>query len=475
MFAVRIIQFCNWRRGALIGAIVGTVCASASAQSRQPKVFELKNGAFRPAAPVKLMSDAPKAPVVETPAKTVEPSCEKPRQPGDSTELLRMAAEIERLSRQSFQRSLLKLEDHSEQLDVALQLRLAAAERNKSPESAVRSAYRRRAEALKAAGVQTANLGQVGAAGWASESAYGQLLASSAAADWANARGDHLARQTWVDQSKRSAQNLLQHRGWDHRMGLTGDRQLLDAQAKATLPMQPGAAGQSQRNAAAVAQMRKMMDSHVTRLEQMQPRPGGNARPDELHAARARLLATTATMELRAGRKRAAKQSLLEADRHAALEFRDLQRFQKTGTAGLPELIRNFRGRKQLHQALVDAGFEIPNNHLAGRQRDLKSMADVAKRTLDRRGRNGADVAVVQGLALLERVRPFVKKRPAADAKSATPAGTVQPKVFNVQDEIKRSRGLVGTPGRGRGPIIRDIARPRTPPAPPATSETSTP
>jgi hypothetical protein len=448
MFAVRSIRFSRWSRCVVSVAIAVLATVPAVAQTARPKIYELKNGVLRPAAPVTLKSSARKGPVFETGGKPAVVYSTNRSGRSDVRELLRTAAEIERLSGQSFQRSLLNLEDHAEHLDVVLQLRLAAAERVKQPEAAQRMAYRKRAEALRAAAARTANLRRMGAAGWASESAYGQLLASSAAADWAKSRGDHLAQQTWAEQSKRFAQNLLKFRGWDHRLGLTGDRQLLDAQARAATTSQAAAADQSKRNAAEVVRLRKMIDSHVTRLEQMQPRPAGNTRPDELYAARARLLAATATMELMAGRTSAAKRALLDADRQAALEFRDLRKFHKTGTAGLPELIRNWRGRKQLQQSLIDAGFEIPNNHWAGRERDLKAMADIADRTLDRRGRNGADVAVVRGLVLLESARPFVKKA-AAVVRPATQPGRIHPKVFDVREEIQRSRGSAP------GPLIR--------------------
>ena len=481
---------------------VALAAGPAAAQSPQPKVFELKNGVFRPAAPVTLKSAAPSKPASKPEATLPQTAARSANRRGrtDARELLRTAAEIERLSRQSFQRSLLNLEDHAGQLDVVLQMRLAAADRHSHPEAARRAAYRHRAESLRQAAAQTASVGQIGAAGWASESAYGQLLASSAAADWAKARGDQLAQQTWAEQSKSVAQNLLRNRGWDHRMGLTGDRQLLDAQARAATAGGQGGAGQSQRNAAQVVRLRKMIDSHITRLEQSQQLPAGNTRPDELHAARARLLASTAGMELMAGRKNEAKRALLEADRHAALEFQDLRKFQQTGTAGLPELIRNWRGRKQLQQSLIDAGFEIPNNHWAGRARDLKAMTDIAENTLDRRGRNGADVAVVQGLVLLEQVRPFVKKKPAAGKKPAAEEKTAAPvsmKVFDVREEIAKARARVplldgrrphvstdktqsrrpssSATGSAPRPIIRDIPPRRTQPTPFPTGETSAP
>jgi len=464
---------------AAAATLTATCPPRGEAQSKRPKIYVLKDGAFQPQQPEpdNTQSAAFEAP----PRKPAPPNGSASKEnPAKFRRMTKLAAEIERLSGQAFHRALMDLDDYSAQLNVALQLRLAAADFGRNPQALRRAAFQNRAEALQAASVRTEQLQQPGAAGWASETAYSKLLASTSAADWAKSRGEHLQQQTWVQQSRKFAKQLLSFRGWDHQFGLTGDRQL--NQAKAQVVRTDANAAGKKANAAKLARLKETLNSHVARMQTgqthgLRPVGKGNTRPDQLHAAKFQLLRTTGQMELAAGRKQNARDAFLAADRQAVSEFRQLLKFHRTGTSGLADLTRNWRERKDVHQQLRDAGYEIPIAHWRDRQRDLRKLGKIAAQTLDRRGRAAADVAVVQGLMQLEKVRPFIRRRPQGkDAAGSAASQPVQPKIIDVRKELDRHRlrnnaNVVKSARRNDRTVSRQTPRRRTPPPRPARNE----
>lgn len=396
----------------------------------------------------------------------------------------RQAAEIERLCGRSFNRSLMELEDYADYLDVALQLRLAAAEHAPAPQRARIEAYHLRAKQLRRAAQQTTRFPRPGAAGWASESAMANLLASRASADWAKTSGDQKSFLSWVDQGKQFADKLLQFRGWEYRLGLANDRQLIDAAQLKSGSVARSNSGSPGVQPPDVAAMQQTLNSHVERITSMQRRRAGNTRPDELHAAKARLLEYTARTELAAGRKRSAVASWLQADREKAAEFEQLQKFARKGTASLGDLVRCWRQRDRLQRSMREAGQKVPRENWNGRRDDLQKLQKFANSIRDRRGRRAADFAVVEALGALEARRPATPGTPEAPPSGSVPAETaaanasqpLPPRIFDIKQELQKRRlrgdASPNAPRRSDGSrtVIYDFPPRRTPPEPPATA-----
>lgn len=78
--------------------------------------------------------------------------------------------------------------------------------------------------------------------------------------------------------------------------------------------------------------------------------------------------------------------------------------FQSQGTASLYDVATTWRERSELHSQLKSAGEDyVPKDWQQRRETDFRSLQRLATNTTDRRGRNAADTTYVEVLALVEK------------------------------------------------------------------------
>lgn len=293
-------------------------------------------------------------------------------------------------SRDSFERSLMPLADHLDQLSVAtrLNLRLAGASQQRNVQREWHAQLVRQLEGVTA---QLERFQQPASIGWESDVWLARFSLADAQARLskfdgqaelaavAQAKATEFARQHWAkrldDSSIGHASAMQIWRATNLLNNATGrpanaDRIVLRQALDATDRWNVLGAGIGRND------LREAFQYELARVDLRESKPGTDA--------------------FTANAQRA--ESLLVKLHETTAQF------QSQGTASLYDVATTWRERSELHAQLQSAGDDVvPKTWKQRRESDLRSLQRLAVNTTDRRGRNVADTTYVEVLSLAER------------------------------------------------------------------------
>lgn len=292
-------------------------------------------------------------------------------------------------SRDSFNRGLIPLVDHLDQVTLAasLNLRLASSQKNRETQL---EWHRLQVRHLEEVATQLDRFQQPASAGWEADTLMARLSLAQAQvrlasfekqagkAELAQRTAGDLARKHW-DQRLRDAQighatpmQLWRAAGLvfsSENRSLNADRQYLTQAIQAADRWNLEAPGLSR------ADLRDALQFELDRVELLAAKPGTNS------------------FRTQAQRAETSSQKL----------FDTLAQYQTQGTASLYDVATAWHHRQELHVALAENQKDpLPNDWTQRRVADLNRLRRIAAQTTDQRGRIAADLSYVELLSLAE-------------------------------------------------------------------------
>jgi hypothetical protein len=156
-------------------------------------------------------------------------------------------------------------------------------------------------------------------------------------------------------------------------------------------------------------------------------RGAGFGRSDELLLARADLARSRAMLAMARGKDLGALDSLNQAIGFAQQAFDARLDFHGNGTASLYELTHVWQMQQELVDNVRTVKEDVPEG-LISQQRDrLSQLHQVAADTADLRGRNAADIRLVESLETLRDLTDWRDTRKTARSSKIVPAVTSPP------------------------------------------------
>lgn len=290
--------------------------------------------------------------------------------------------QLRRESNSAFERGLLPVVDFLDHHSAAEEVRLQHLHDPSDP-VAIRLAMQPRREALRMAVEQMERFHQPAAASWSAD----LLLLRHALAQADLQAALWTADRKSISRQSRETQTLA----WQHYrqrvidarfLGHGSLLQLMDSVA--LLQLSPPAE---------IAYRQQTLGT----LEHWARQGAGIGRSDAVR--RAGLDLANAQLQIRdVSLPREALPRFLAADRLASELFADQQRYLSHGTASLSDLSRSWRLRRQIHDQALWVDMDLPASARDSMSHDLQTLEQLARQTLDRRGRVASDVLYVEVL-----------------------------------------------------------------------------
>lgn len=293
-------------------------------------------------------------------------------------------------SRDSFERSLMPLEDHLEQLSVATNLNVRLAKATNQPD-VERDWQAQQVRQLEGVAVRLERFRQPASIGWQADVFLARFSLADAQARLAKSDGNPelaAAAQT------RAAEFARQH--WAKRLDDSGIGHASAMQVWRATSLLNGAEGRP------AGTGRDVLKRAVDATERWNFLGAGIGRKDlreafEYELARVDLQESKPGSEAFAAKAQRAETLLTHLHETTT-------QFQSKGTASLFDVATTWAERSELHSYLQSAGEGlVPKTWKQRRESDLRSLQQLAKNTTDRRGRHAADTTYVEVLALGER------------------------------------------------------------------------
>lgn len=414
-----------------LAASYGPVYGQGNQRVIRPQVYEIpKNGIFD--------SRSQSSPVA-TPRGSLPPASHRVLSRKEKRSLMQLAARVDGASETAFRRGLMDLDDFGMHQDVVFRLRLAAQSDGGggNDRTALLAARVRR---FDRAAEQLRRMNQPAATGWAASLAQAQLMATNARIELALDRGDRSSTPILAERSIELARKFYRLRKQDYDIGRADDRKMANAIADTVGARKQPAPGASISQPS--ERIRAALAERVARDAALAKRPAGDTRPDNFAEARFQLAEAQAFAALASGKTAASKVAAMHADRESRQQFQHLVRFSQAGTASLFDMTRAWLRRDTLQRAVIHGGVEATADMLEARKRDLGILRDAAASIKDARGRNAADVALVQSLQLLESAQPLSVRRtiPRSTPPSTNGESRVKPRIVDLSYLRKKAK-----------------------------------
>lgn len=298
-----------------------------------------------------------------------------------------MLATSRSLSEQSFdafQRGLLPLEDHLEQLDAVLTAELSSV----TDEKQIPTAYQNHERHLNRALQALKDFNQPNAIGWKSDVLLAETMVAQTQLWLADASGRKSAREAAAVRSVELATRHLEQRKLDFEIG------------HATVPMvvngQVVLVELAQNNRFTPPDANQFLQDSLVFTRIWSARKAGIGRDDrvalaEYQQAQFNLQSTL----LDPKRVREAKQEAARAEAAATRLFESQWEFAQKGTSSLFDVASAWRLRRRLHDLLESADQKVQRDSATRRDVDLARLQEQANAMTDRRGRLAADATFV--------------------------------------------------------------------------------
>lgn len=292
-------------------------------------------------------------------------------------------------SRDSFERGLMPLADHLDQLSLATNLNLRLANATNQPD-VQRDWQSQLVRQLEGVAAQLERFQQPASAGWQADVFLARFGLANAQARLATMSGQ---REIAAAAQNRAAEFARKH--WVTRLddSSIGHASAMQIWRAASLlnkaEQQPAGTGREVLVQAIQAtdrwsfldagigrgDLREALQYELARVDLQESKPGTTAFDTNAQRAESLLVKLHATS----------------------------MQFQSKGTASLYDVASTWRERSELHSFLQSAGDGIvPKTWQQRRESDLRSLKRLASNTADRRGRNAADATYVEVLSLAE-------------------------------------------------------------------------
>lgn len=388
-----------------IGLIVGTPPAGAQTSSSESREQPRKTG-----------------PVVDSnqPQKVANSSAIEPKplnqaELGILDEADRIAKRLSAQSREAFHRGLMGLADYNKGLSAALRLKIEGAQHRKD-QSARIEAHRTHAAALRDAVRRLAEFNQPASRGWAADLAEARLLATQADLTLAQVRDDRGALEAKAWQVQRLARQHLELRRSDLNVGHATLPQISRAAAQLV------SAGVSDR--LTNPDSRPSLESRVAfrttlaevrrQTERLAKHGAGLGRVDRLQKARFDLARMEGLWFEISGDDQAAVAARRYAVELSRKLFKTQLKYYERGTVSLRDLAESWQLRTSLHEEMGQGNSKIDEDSRRRRQVDLNRLRQLAEDTVDRRGRNAADVSLIDSFRMIEQLKSIRKSKRAS-------------------------------------------------------------
>jgi|GEM_PF-4359179 len=329
-------------------------------------------------------------------------------------ETQRLLEQLEQQSRSAFDRGLMPLGDHIDQLTLALQTRVAIAALQNRPQER-RAAVATHAAQLKQIVENLAALQQPGAQGYLADLSYAKSLYWEAEAELARLEQapdrEAEARTRWAaatrEQYERRLADFQVGEATAFEMGRAIQQlQRFRAATSATKPQESGARDTAPLDVPLVGE--RELNVTATRV-------------DSRLAFQSALAQQKAWQAQEKGNAQSALNAFREAERRSHEQFEAQLKFYQVGTASLFQLASGLKARQDLSHAMEMAGLSEPQPARASRQADMQRLQELAQSVSDLRGRNAADVLFAQALPYSSWYQEQLRERARAE-RDAAPA-----------------------------------------------------
>jgi hypothetical protein len=391
--------------GWLVGTLLGWVVAPAIAQSRPP---------FRPPVQPRVIDQpgvtAPKPPA-DGKAPYEEPAAAKPllkpsrpltREEQDRVRSAqRTAADMVARSQSAFERGLMPLPDYLEQLSLADEIDLTAAELRQSEEDRLAVLRQQLVRYREAARDLEGFVRQAGPIGFGDQ-AFAQAFMARAEANVAFAENRGRAAWDALKQQSEWAARYAQVRWLDESLGLVPPETLLEAELLDGVASFPPGPRQAEAVARSLRQYRGDLVELQERVRRWSAQGAGIGRSDRVEGTRFELARVDMELAALQGDPRTRRAAFAEAVEASEALHGELTKYHVTGTATLFDIAAAWRQRDTLFREF--AATDGPRNDqlldavAAGLARDYADVVRVAQQTRDLRGRHAGDVHYVRTL-----------------------------------------------------------------------------